>query len=262
MRYILSWGGGVNSTAILAMMRLGMLPELTPENTTIVFADTGAEMPYTYEHTTTCRFMDRHKWKWVLLHPQDERYLDLYSVRVRGITLPQYCMQKPWLPSSLQRFCTNEYKTIPITNYRRRISSTPKMWKEETCVLLGIATDEIHRAREQGKTYVRYPLIEQGLNRQGCLDLCVKAGLPTPQKSGCWICPFQRKAQWLDLYHKFPEYFKQVEDIENNKNLGENKFYLLDMPIREKIKKWLKKEKSKCDQPDMFELDRHCLCEL
>jgi 3'-phosphoadenosine 5'-phosphosulfate sulfotransferase (PAPS reductase)/FAD synthetase len=53
-QYIFSWGGGVNSTAILAMIKLGMLPELTKDNTHIVFADTGAEMPYTYEHTSTC----------------------------------------------------------------------------------------------------------------------------------------------------------------------------------------------------------------
>jgi len=98
MKYILSWGGGVNSTAILAMIKLGMLPEFTPENTHIVFADTGAEMPYTYEHTTRCIGIMKD-WTWLCLRPYDERWKQFYSGRCQNRTLPQYCIEKQVMPS-------------------------------------------------------------------------------------------------------------------------------------------------------------------
>ena len=63
-KYIISWGGGVNSTGILAMMKLGMLPVFTKENSYIVFADTCAEMPHFYEHTNLCLSpMARDGWQ-------------------------------------------------------------------------------------------------------------------------------------------------------------------------------------------------------
>ena len=119
IKYIFSWGGGVNSTAMLAMMKLGMLPELTKENTHIVFADTGAEMPYTYEHTSRCLSpMASDGWKAVCLRPYDERYYELYSPRCRDLGLPEYCLEKQVMPSRTNRWCTMEYKSKPIKKFR------------------------------------------------------------------------------------------------------------------------------------------------
>ena len=242
--YILSWGGGVNSTAILAMIKLGMLHELTKDNTHIVFADTGAEMPYTYEHTNICLSpMARDGWKVKVLRPN----VNLHYFKDK--TLEQVCLEKGWIPSARSRWCSQHFKTDPIKNYVKSLYAN-------YVLILGIAIDEKHRARDfSGKTL--YPLIDQNIDRQGCIDLIKKADLPEARKSGCYMCPLQRKAQWIDLYLNYKDYFNKAVKIEQANSKGYT--YFDGYNLTDKIKKWLKNE---CEQKDMFEENRHCLCEL
>ncbi len=257
--YILSWGGGVNSTAILAMIKLGMLPELTKDNTHIIFADTGAEMPYTYEHTTNCLSpMAKDGWKVKVLRPYQDQ--EFYSKR-NVITLPEYCKEKQVMPSRVNRWCTMEYKSKPIKEYRKNLNPN---W-EEIVLILGIASEEMKRAKFLGMEHTYYPLIEQKIDRKGCIELIKKADLPEARKSGCYLCPFQGKFQWIELYQKYPEYFKKCEEIENiarEKFTGDAYYFIRNLPLKQQIDKWLAKIKDECKQKDMFELDRHCLCEI
>ena len=245
MTYILSWGGGVNSTAILAMIKLGMLPELTKENTHIVFADTGAEMPYTYEHTTRCLVpMSQEGWKCLQISPY--KYPEFYSKQIKG-GLDAYCIEKQVMPSRVNRWCTMEYKSKPIKEYRKSLNPN----YQEVILILGIANDELKRAKFLGHNHTYYPLIEQKIDRQGCIDLIAKSGLPIARKSGCYLCPFQGKAQWLELYKDYPNYFAEVEKIENiarDKYKGDAYCFIRDLPVRKQIEKWLAKEKYKCRQ--------------
>jgi len=257
--YIFSWGGGVNSTAILAMIKLGMLPELTKDNTHIVFADTGAEMPYTYEHTTNC-LQPMAREGWVCKSLDSTRYPEIYTERFKGKTLGEYCHEKKVIPSRNQKWCTDETKAQPIRKYRIQLCG--KNFKENSVMILGIASEEKHRAKELGLDWTRYPLIEQEIDRQGCFELCKKAELPIPRKSGCYCCPNQSKAQWIELYVSFPELFKKAELMENNareRYNGKDYFLCRDIPIREQIMKW--KSKMHCEDKDLFDA-RPCLCEL
>tara|TARA_Y100000310_G_C20612724_1_gene778880 strand:- start:1069 stop:1536 length:468 start_codon:yes stop_codon:yes gene_type:complete len=154
-----------------------------------------------------------------------------------------------------------EYKSKPIKEYRKTISED---WLKDTILILGISAEEKKRAKFLGYDHTYYPLIEQDIDREGCFDLCKKARLPTPRKSGCYFCPFQRKAQWIELFTDHIELFKQVENIEDiarEKYKDKAYYFCRDLPIREQIKKWFKKD---CDQGrmDFVELERHCLCEL
>jgi len=257
--YILSWGGGVNSTAMLAMIKLGMLPELNKDNCHIVFADTGAEMPYTYEHTSRClQPMAKEGWTCKSISPVN--YPELYSGRCQNTTLPAYCHEKQIIPSRIYKWCSREYKANPLKKYR--IDICGKNFKENSVMLIGIALEEKHRAVEDGVEWTRYPLIEQDIDRKGCIELIKKAGLPIARKSGCFFCPNQGKAQWLELYTDFPELFKQSEEMERYA-VEKSSYYLVrDIPLRQQINKWVKKIKENCKQDDFFETDRHCLCEL
>jgi hypothetical protein len=261
--YIFSWGGGVNSTAILAMIKLGMLPELTKDNTHIVFADTGAEMPYTYEHTTNCLSpMARDGWKVKVLRPYNDQLF--YTERAKDKTLEQYCIEKFVIPNRMRRWCSGEWKSQPINKWRKHTFGID-VWKEVSVMILGIAAEEKHRAKELGVEWTRYPLIEQNVDRKGCFDLCKQAELPIPRKSGCYFCPYQGKQQWIELYKNLPEHFKKAEYIENNARTrydGEGYFLIRNIPIRQQLNKWLARIKENCKQGDLFELDRHCLCEL
>jgi 3'-phosphoadenosine 5'-phosphosulfate sulfotransferase (PAPS reductase)/FAD synthetase len=254
MTYIFSWGGGVNSTAILAMIKLGMLPELNKDNTHIVFADTGAEMPYTYEHTTRCLDEYAHFLGWTVKWLNPRRQPEFYYDKFAGKTLEMVCLEKGWIPSSQSRWCSVHFKRNPISNYRKNLCG--KDWKENSCILIGYAFDEIHRARDIGFPHTMYPLIDHKLDRQGCIDLIKKAGLPVARKSGCYFCPMQSKAQWIELYKDFPDYFKKAEEIENKNDKGFT--FIKGKKLGEKIKYW--KSKTKCDD-DLFQ-ERHCLCEL
>jgi len=261
MKYILSWGGGVNSTAILAMIKLGMLPELNKDNTCIVFADTGAEMPYTYEHTSRCLHpMTDEGWKVKVLRPWIDK--EFYTPK---LGLPEYCIDKQVMPSRVNRWCTMEFKSKPIRKFRESLCSDPKKWDSEVVLILGIASDEMKRAKFLGQFHTKYPLINHNLDRKGCIELIKKAGLPEARKSGCYLCPFQGKDQWIELFSKYPEYFAKTEELENiarEKYKGDAYFFVRDLPLREQIEKWRKMKEKKCQQKELFGLERHCLCEF
>ena len=268
MKYILSWGGGVNSTAMLAMLKLGMLPELNKDNTYIVFADTGAEMPYTFEHTTRCAELSS-EYKWICLRPTDKRWKKFYSKRIQDFGLPEYCKNFKVMPSRVNRWCTMEYKSKPIRKFRESLCSSPDRWDKDVVLLLGIASDETKRAKFLGYEHTMYPLIDNNIDRDGCFKLCEKAKLPLPRKSGCFLCPFQPKNQWIELYEKYPELFKETEEIENiarDKYNGKSYFFIRDLPLKEQIMKWYKmkakKLKKECEQDYFDFIERHCLCEL
>jgi len=256
MKYIISWGGGVNSTGILAMMKLGMLPQFTKENSIFVFADTMAEMPHFYEHTNIClSSMAKEGWKVKRVHPEDTS--EYYSKR-NCIGLIDYCLEKTVIPSRVNRWCTMEYKSKPIKNYRKSLDT-------ETILILGIGADEPHRAKARYQADTLYPLIEAGVDREKCLELSKEAGLPEPKKTGCYFCPYQRKQQWLDLYHYHKDLFDIAQNIEDTARIkfkGKAYYFVRDLRLTEQIQKWKAKIKGDCKQQEFaeFELDRHCFC--
>jgi len=256
-KYIISWGGGVNSTGIIAMMKLGLLPEFTKENSYIVFADTGAEMPYTYEHTNRCLSpMARDGWNVKTVCPH--RTPDYYTSGFQNNTLIEYCLEKTVMPSRVNRWCTMEYKSKPIRTFRDEL-------EEDTILVLGIGADEKHRAKSRYAADTYYPLIEHDIDREKCLTLAEQAGLPLSKKSGCFMCPYQRKAQWLELYRNHKDLFEQAILLENTareKYKGKSYFFIRDLPLQEQIDKWIKKEKENCKQEEFseFELQQNCFC--
>ena len=83
-------------------------------------------------------------------------------------------------------------------------------------MMLGIDAGESHRARMSSKNGVenRYPLIEEGINRESCRQIIREHGLPDPGKSGCWFCPFQRVSQWKKLRREHPDLFCMALQLE------------------------------------------------
>jgi len=184
-KYLISWGGGVNSTAIIAMIKLGMLPEYTKENSHIIMADTGCEMPYTYEHTNiVLSAMAKEGWIAKVVSPYKQP--ELYSKRCVEKGLPEYCTSNEIIPSRINRWCTMEYKNKPIKEYRAKHNID--------ILVLGIASEEKHRAKALYAKDTDYPLIRLDVDRDKCIELIKEAGLPEARKSGCSFCPYQRKA--------------------------------------------------------------------
>lgn len=195
----LSFGGGVNSVALMLWL---IEHDIEFE---AVFADHGGDYPETYEYVDM--LMDKG-YEITVLKP---RY------NIRGIERDIYgeCYEYKMCPGS-HRWCTSKYKVIPIKNY-----------VSKPCFLfLGIAAEEAHRAK-RNKEYefgiIRdYPLIDHNINRQGCVEIIKRHGLPVPPKSGCFFCPFQKASEIRELYHRCDDLFDRALELEK-RNIEYNK---------------------------------------
>ncbi len=197
---ILSFGGGVNTAALLALAYQGKL-----QFDVVIFADTGCELPETYE------WIERYA-KPVCKELGIEFVVVRGNERVHGkevSNLYDYCREYRFFPNVRWRFCTEKFKIKPI-----------KAWILENCgdpeLVLGIDASEKHRARECTDIPCRYPLVEMGIDRKGCKRIIRQVGWEVPPKSGCFICPFSTVSRFKWLYERHPELFMKAELLEKS----------------------------------------------
>ena len=114
------------------------------------------------------------------------------------------------------------------------------IFKKPCFVHVGIDAGEAHRARMSGPEKgmeQRYILIEEQIDRDGCKNIIQKKGLRLPEKSGCFICPFQKKHQWKQLRRQHPELFCKAQKmekryVERRKKEGKEPLFMIgDAPI-------------------------------
>lgn len=206
MKTCLSFGAGVQTTALLVLIATGRWPR--PD--AILFADTGNE------HESTYRYLQEVSGPYARAHGLTVTVLgtDWRTPHYRS-DLETYCKQHRMLPGTLSRWCTTTYKRVPLQHYRRRVLKATANNPVESWI--GISTDESVRAARGKNDYgeiKRYPLIELGLNRSDCEDVIAAAGLAVPPKSGCWFCPFMKQSLWQQLKREDPERFARALAME------------------------------------------------
>ena len=202
MKTIISYGGGVNSSAMLIeIVNRSMQDEINA----ILFSDTGAEKPETYQHAA---FMSEYCRK--------NGLPDITLVSANG-TLEAECLERKQLPSLAYGFrsCSDKYKKRPIRRWLRA-----QNWNE--CeMLIGIDAGESHRTRESDVQWIhnRYPLIEWDIDRSNCLRIIADAALPIPIKSACFFCPASKRkeVEWLRDNH--PALYQRALKMEGNAEL-------------------------------------------
>ena len=95
--HVLSFGGGVNSVALMVLLTREKLPL-----DEVVFADTGVEVPETYDYLSVAR-----------------EYLHRFDIPFRtvkkpsGETLYQTCAKRRVIPSAVWRWSTRDFKVNP-----------------------------------------------------------------------------------------------------------------------------------------------------
>ncbi len=153
MKHILSFGGGVNSTALYFVISAQNMPL-----DEIVFADTGDELPETYAII--------EKFKQILL----VNGIIFTTVKSHlANSLYDYCFSKKIVPSRMKRDCTSKFKVAPIRKYLRE-----KYGKEEKFIMyIGIAFEESHRIRTSDVNYIenQYPLVDCRIDRNACVAI-------------------------------------------------------------------------------------------
>ena len=209
MRKYLSFGGGVNSVAMMLML----LDQ--GEQFEAVFVNHGTDWPETYEYFNMFQgwLITRGLPRITVLRPNYSGYSNLYD----------YCWYLKIVPVIYPRWCTSNFKIKPLFNY----------YKKPCFQYIGIDYGEQKRAKISTEDGVenRYPLIESEVDRNGCKRIIEDHGLPVPLRSGCYICPYQRVGQWKNLRRNEPDLFCKAEKLEQRnqeyrKSKGKKPMYI------------------------------------
>lgn len=181
---ILSYGGGTQTVAMCVLVAQGKLPK--PDY--VIAADTGREMPTTWEYADKyMRPLLASVGLELHIAGHELATRDLYSGN-GDLMIPAYTPT-----GKLPTFCSSEWKQRVVHRYARQVLGTGT----DLVNWIGFSLDEVKRIKnEDGR---RYPLIELMLTRADCEYLIEQAGLPLPRKSRCWMCPHQHNAEWREV---------------------------------------------------------------
>lgn len=268
---VISYGGGVQSTALLVLAATGGL-----DVDAALFANVGDDS----EHPATLRYVREIALPWaaergVAVHELhrirrngDAETLWNRLMREGSRSLPIPVRMSNGAPGT--RSCTADFKIRVVGRWLKSHGATPTT---PATVCIGISVDEIHRAntrRVEPHERIAYPLLDRGLNRVDCGRLIhdqllspehadrlrtqpdrfgpMVAGqlrrsgftrLPIPPKSACFFCPFHRPTTWAVMRAEEPELFARSCRLEDTLNarraaLGKDPVYLtrFNRPLR------------------------------
>jgi hypothetical protein len=209
---VVAYGGGTNSVAMLCGFReKNIKPDL------LIFADTGGELPHTYNHIDLMSKKCEEWWGMPI-----EIVSKKYQGRDEG--LEGECIRRKQLPSLAYGYksCSMKYKQEP---QQRRI----RAWMDENnykeiTQAIGYDFAEGHRAiniegtnlNKGRRSHNWFPLIDWQWSRKECVDAINRHGIPQPGKSSCFFCPAMKNSEIIRLRKEYPEYFDRAIKIEEN----------------------------------------------
>ena len=223
MKHVLSFGAGVQSTALLLMSCRGILPKLD----CAVFADVGWEPKKVYDHLEWCKIeAAKHDIPVVVVrHTKNGIREDVvknvtHKDGSRFAALPMFTLAPDGSVGMGRRQCTSEYKIVPINKYLRAeiLGLKPRQRAPKGVQLLqwmGISFDEATRAkpsREKWKEHV-FPFLDWGIDspndktwRRYQIIAWLEENYPDIEvpRSACIGCPYHSNREWREI-EKNPE---------------------------------------------------------
>jgi len=207
MTTVISYGGGVQSTALVIMAVKHEWP--VDEIVHVDLLD--AESPATREYVARFREWLRDEYDRDITVIERDLYGDM-------LNNPSFT-PVPWLGKRekfmLRRQCTRQYKVWPVTRYLNQ-----KYPQGLIKLMLGISADEWIRMRRSSHRRIEhvYPLVEHMMTRERCREIIQSAGLAVPWKSSCWFCPYRSlESQWR-LVQRYPDLVGMARELENRIN--------------------------------------------
>lgn len=222
---IFSYGGGMQSNAVLALAAQGKL-----HFDAFIFANVGADS----ENPATLRYIEKYAKPFakefniplVELQPsykgQPDTLLSAIQRRQGSVVIPALVEGS----GVSKRTCTVDFKIRIINRYIR--SQMPGAYVR---MGIGFSTDEWTRARDTSwhdkwsetakkpefygfwrQNY--YPLLELDISRNRCYRIIAEAGLPVAPKSSCFFCPYHRPGEWVTMKKEQPELFETACQID------------------------------------------------
>lgn len=234
---VLSFGGGQDSTTLLYLYAYDaeFRKAYAPNDFLVVMSDTGNEHDETYDHVQKIKnFCQMKEIPFVMITPEMGYHGNNWD------TLTDQFEAKNTIGSkAYPKTCTDRLKIKPIYKFLEDwiadkydlARGRKKAFKEFAKVygkinmMIGIAKGEETRMQqgESGEVWrdlsinTLYPLVDLGLDRQGCQDKIESYGHSIPMPSNCMFCPWlsEQELIWLDRFQ--PEKFAYWEELEANK---------------------------------------------
>lgn len=223
MELVHAYGGGVNSVAAAVWLHEhGYIPRA------IVMVDPGSEWKHTIEYrenvfnpwcdevgfprvTVVTRMEEgqhvKRAWRLETLHDE--------CVRIKSVPSIAYGFKK----------CSQKHKGDTSRWWIARQDWALAEWEagRKIAKVIGYDADEPYRVRdafqnpwEAARLVPFYPLYNDGLGRDECIDLIKRGGLPIPGKSACTFCPSNTIAEWKLLRRVEPEAFAAAVAMSRN----------------------------------------------
>jgi len=225
---VLSFGAGVQSTALLLMSIRGELPMLDYA----IFADVGWEPKEVYEHLEWCEEqaaaagiqlvrVSHRKGKL-----RETTIASLHDPDIRVASIPFFIRQADGSIGMVRRQCTREYKVEPIERYMRREiiglkhrQRAPKEVKIEQW--MGISFDEVIRAKPSQVPWkvhafpfvgIECDYLDKVWRRIDCIRWLEKHYPErTIPRSACIGCPYHSNEEWRRIKDSPDEWADAVE---------------------------------------------------
>jgi hypothetical protein len=227
---VISLGAGVQSTVMALKNSQG---ELGPKVDCAVFADTGWEPESVYRHLDWLEGqLPFPVYRVREGNIKEDLETELNTTGHKFASIPFFLINKDGSNGMARRQCTSEYKLKPIRRKVRELiglkprQRTPKGMMVE--MWIGISTDEVMRVKPNQDSWVtnRWPLIEQDISRQDCLNWFEKRypgrGLT---KSACIGCPFHNNHEWREIRDAAPEEFEQACEVDEALREAQGRFH-------------------------------------
>lgn len=210
MKKYLSLGGGINSVAMLLLLLDA------GEQFEAVFCDLELELPETYDYIE-------------MINREIAPVTFIRGVNEPGRTLYEHCVYYRNFPCRRWKWCADRFKIKPINRF----------YQKPCVAFVGIGAEEAHRPTVRivdPGVEKRFPLIEEDIDRLGCIDIIQSHGLLVPPRSGCYICSSQRKSQWRALFEEHRDLYERAKYLEiiTNQRLaeqGKTPRYFRDIPL-------------------------------
>ena len=218
---IISLGAGVQSSCMALMAAAG---EIGPMPMAAIFADTQDEPKGVYEWLEWLTKQLPFPVHVVTKGSLSKRALDMRTTK-DGVVyaktdIPFFTLaQDGGIGKIMHRACTADFKLKPIMQACRKLAKIKRGQKEVGVIQwIGISMDEMRRMKPSRDSWaeIRWPLIEQRMSRNDCLNWMESHGFPKPPRSSCVYCPFHRNEEWRRLQVEEPEDFAKAVQFEKD----------------------------------------------
>ena len=211
----ISLGAGVQSTTLALMAARG---ELGPMPAGAIFADTQWEPAAVYKHLDWLETQLPFPLHRVTAGNLRETIASKRPVgKFRRVDIPAFVAVDGKVAGLINRSCTRDYKIVPIQRKLKELCGITRKRAPKAPVVvswIGISADEQRRRKPSRDAWVenRWPLLERGISRAGCLQWLHANGFPRPPKSSCIGCPFHNTEQWAALTPAEREDANQIDE--------------------------------------------------